>query len=153
MKIFSSKCVYVQIKDILFFSDHDWIPCPSLITDLFINRSSANDLNMFEFVKFDDLGIIDFFKNSEFIIDYNDFKDLSDNEIHDKITADHIQLTYMYKMFNSSSDEKTKSLLAAKIFLHRHYLSSLSDISNFKQGKLEIILPDCIDYPKSENNK
>ncbi|MBR1413437.1 MAG: hypothetical protein IJ574_02055 [Bacilli bacterium] len=144
MKIVTDKEVYVQKNDIAYLNSTDIsIPVSIYLKTFGENGGIINDNNRFEFVKFDDKNEIDFFKNLDWIIDYNEIKDLSIEQLINlgqSLTEDKNNKA---KKFNAMSEEEKEKhmdivddceLLDFKIY-------SLRDIIWYKQGALEFAMP------------
>ena len=75
MKIITDDAVYVQRKDIieLIHLPFNWSEslCEKVFNDLFNN-------DQYTFIEFNDIDAICFFKDFEYIADYNKMNDLSD---------------------------------------------------------------------------
>ena len=79
MKLFHTEkgkeSVYVQMQDIMYLSNETDIPIPATIFEkVFTGVTVVNDNNRFEFIKFDKEHEIKFFKELEFIINYEQYK-------------------------------------------------------------------------------
>ena len=86
MKLFHTEngkeVVYVQIQDIIHLYNNTF-PKPAL--NVLIALSSVNDSNRFDFVRFDEEDEVSFFKDLEFIIDYDKYKDFTDEQLEKEI--------------------------------------------------------------------
>ena len=92
MKIFHKEnnrdVVYVQMQDIMFIENElDDIAIPASIHIKICPKgvTMVDDSNRFDFVKFDKEPEVDFFKTLNFIIDYNDYKDLTDEQFQERL--------------------------------------------------------------------
>ena len=92
MKIFRKEnnrdVVYVQMQDIMFIENElDDIAIPASIHIKICPKgvTMVDDSNRFDFVKFDKEPEVDFFKTLNFIIDYNDYKDLTDEQFQERL--------------------------------------------------------------------
>lgn len=147
MKIITNNAVYVQKKDILYLLKNN-LPLPK---QLFKNEKSIfiiDDANKYDFVKFENPNIINFFRNLDWIIDYNSVKDLSYFkilELGENINQKRNQLTMQ---FNSLSKEDRKSHLDImdECKLLDFKIEGLRDFLWFKQGYLQMNLPENNDY-------
>ncbi len=82
MKIITNDSAYVQKNDISYLNLSD-LPIPaSIFMKVFGNGVTIiNDSNRYDFVKFDEESEIEYFKDLDWMIDYNEVKDLSEDEI------------------------------------------------------------------------
>ena len=76
MKIVTNEAIYVQKNDLVFLNQTD-IPIPASIFMKAFGKGATiiNYNNRFDFVKFEDSKEIEFFKNMDFILDYDLVKD------------------------------------------------------------------------------
>ena len=86
MKLFHTEkgqeVVYVQMQDIMYLEHETEIPIPpSIVKKVFNGVCIVTDENRFDFVKFEEDNDVKFFKQQEFIIDYAQYKDLSDEQL------------------------------------------------------------------------
>ena len=92
MKLFHNEngrtVVYVQMQDIMFISNETEIPMPaSIFHKVFSGITIVNDSNRFDFVRFDEDSEVSFFKDLDFIIDYDEYKDLTDEQLDQRIES------------------------------------------------------------------
>lgn len=151
MKIIMKDCVYVQKNDLVHLWNHEQEILSSVVQKVFGDGVViVNDSNRYEFVKFDDPNEIEYFKKLDWIIDYNAVKDL--NKIGFVILGEEIAL----KMQNLDDKYNEMDEYEREHNLHivddyercMYMLYSLKEILLFKQGKLKMILPDGVEYPK-----
>jgi len=150
MKIFTKNSVYVQKNDIVYLNTYD-LPIPaSIFTKVFgKNITIINDSNRYEFVRFDNQTEIDFFQKMDWIIDYNELKDLNEKDIVD-ITQNIItKINNMITEFNSmqKKDKINNMNMLIQCELLKYKVNSLSDFILFKQGKINMKLPTEVEYP------
>ena len=79
MKIITNDSAYVQKNDIAYLNSSD-LPIPaSIFMKVFGNGVTIiNDSNRYDFVKFDEESEIEYFKGLDWMINYNEVKDLSE---------------------------------------------------------------------------
>ena len=146
MKIFNIendiKKVYVQKKDLIMLIFCTDLPIPISISIDFLKE----DINPMDFVEFTQPDEIDFFKKLDWIIDYKQIRNLSEEEIKEKkqeIIHEMIENATKFnsipanKSYNQSIIQK-QELLDYKI---KHLSNVLSDIQNNKQ----LPIPDVPD--------
>lgn len=73
---------YVQVRDILYLKSLN-IAIPSFVLDK-INKEDIENKSTIDFIKFDDQLAINYFYNQEYIINYDDYKDLTLEQIEEK---------------------------------------------------------------------
>lgn len=86
MKLFHTEngkeTVYVQMEDMMRLNQSS-IPIPVSIFEKVFTPGIiyVNSSNRFNFVKFDEEHEVDFFREIEFILDYDQYKDLTDEQL------------------------------------------------------------------------
>ena len=114
MKIFHTEngkeVVYVQIQDIVELNQSD-MPIPaSIYLNAFNGIVFVDDSNRFNFVRLDEEHEVKFFKKLEFIIDYDEYKDLTDEQLEGKWKQLANKSNEIAKKWNyMSEDEKEKN--------------------------------------------
>ena len=146
MKIFNgdndNKRVYVQIKDLTMLKYAN----TNISNDVFEAIYDANDTNQDEndFVMFDKLEDINFFKSMDFIVDYKVFKDLSIEEIQNQKTIITNEMTNIVNKLDLKDKTNNKTLLD-KYELLKYKLDSINDIILNKSGIKDIPFPLVVD--------
>ena len=153
MKIITDNCVYVQMNDIMFLNQTDLSIPVSIFLKVFNDDVVIiDDRNRYDFVKFDDALEIEFFRNLDFIVDYNSVKDLSEEEIIDmgqKVANKKNSIAKTYNAMTSSIREENIHLVYECERLD-YKMYSLRDILWFRQGRLKFNLPSEIIGEKKE---
>ncbi len=154
MKIVMDQAVYVQKNDIAHLNQSD-LPIPaSIMMKVFGGEVVIiDDRNRYEFIKFEDEKEIEFFRQIDWMVDYNEVKDLSDEEfIKLAQTIAHEKNTIAKKYNAMSMQERRKhSEMVTQCELLDFKIYSLRDVLWMKQGNLKIQLPkEVID---SENDR
>ena len=139
MKIFINDKVYVQIRDLLLpLGDLSSIPMPESVDDktlelLYKNYNSNNDNEFIEFSKPEE---VEFFKACEWIEDYNNFDDMTLEEMEE---------------YKNKLEEAKKSLIVPGIDVSNLFISmslvdihkySVNDIIRHKNGDIIYPLPE-----------
>lgn len=148
MKIITKNAVYVQKKDIAYLR-HTKLPIFwPLSLKIFGNELSLlEEKEEYEFIKFSKQKEIGFFKNLDWIIDYNDIKELTESQLMDLFYKNEIDRKKVEQKLNAMSSlerEKNKNLIMLLAFLN-FKMCSLKDILLFKQGILQIKFPEITD--------
>ena len=146
MKIFTANSVYVQKNDIAYLNQTNLAIPASIFMRVFGN---IDDSNRYDFVEFDAPEEVQFFKGIDWIIDYNEIKDLSEGEIvalGQSIAEDKNSIA---QRFNSMTLEERKENmnLKSQCELLDFKMYSLEDFLLFKQGRLKMKLPGYVDLP------
>ena len=145
MKIIYENCVYVQKNDIGFLNQTD-MPIPgSIYMKVFENNEVTiiDNSNRFEFIKFTKPNEIEYFKNINWMIDYNDVFNLTEDEIIElgnKIAKERNDIAKKYNAMSQEDRKKNYSLIRECELLD-FKMYSLRDIMLHKQGKLSFTIP------------
>ena len=144
MKIVTDNAVYIQNKDIIYLSRIN-VPVPSSLFNQIYNDDIViiDDLNGNGFVKLDKDSEIQFFKSLDWIVDYQNVKDLNIDDfkkLKQKIINEKNQIANQY---NSMSDKERKENIniVNRFDLLEYKLQSLKEILNYKLGQLDIKMP------------
>ena len=153
MKIFHKEnnrtVVYVQMQDLMFIvHDLDDIAIPASIMNYFFSKGFVivNDSNRFDFVKFDKEPEVAFFKNLNFIIDYNDYKDLTDEQFQERfksVVGEYNSLAKKWNKMPETEREKNINLLVS-IQKLEHTIKFIHELYDLKHGNSSMTLPDFI---------
>ena len=153
MKIITNEAVYVQMRDIIFLNLSD-LPIPEfVIMKLFESNNDSvivDGSNRASFIKFDNENEIDYFEELDWIVDYNAVKDLSQDELksyRDRVAEERNTIASWFKLLSEEEQDENYDLID-KCNLLDYKIRSLDDISAFKNGELDIILPPDVEYPK-----
>lgn len=152
MKIFKDNKVYVQKNDIAYLNHTDIAIPASIFTKVFGGGIVIiDDRNRYDFIEFDLPEEVKFFEELDWIVNYDDVKDLEDNEIINLGQNLANEKNTMAKRFNSMSNkEKEANMdLVIKCELMDFKIYSLRDILWFKQGHIKMTLPG----EESQNGK
>lgn len=144
MKIITSEAVYVQKNDIAFLNQTDLAIPASIFLKVFGNGVTIiNDKNRFEFVKFEEESEIQFFKELDWIVDYDLVKDLDESQIIELGKTIAKQKNEIAKKYNAMSITKRQENQSMFYECERleFKMYSLRDILWFKQGQIHFDLP------------
>lgn len=151
MKIITSEAVYVQKNDIGFLNQTDLSIPASIFLKVFGNGITIIDnSNRFEFVKFEEESEIEFFKNLDWIVDYDSVKDLDESQIIELGQAVAQQKNNIATQYNSMTNDEHRENEHMVFECERldFKMYSLRDALWFKQGHLQFDLPEGIDFPE-----
>lgn len=145
MKIIYENCVYVQKNDIGFLNQTDMLIPGSIYMKVFGNSEVTiiNNSNRFEFIEFTKPNEIEYFKNINWMIDYNDVCNLTEDEIIElgnKIAKERNEIARKYNAMSQEDKRKNYSLIRECELLD-FKMYSLRDIMLHKQGKLSFTIP------------
>lgn len=149
MKIFNNENgkekVYVQMNDIMFLMNGTDIPMPAqVISKVFKHVVVVNDSNRFDFVGFDDKEVVEFFGKLDWVIDYNIYIKMSDEELSaeaSKLAAEDNLIVDKYNSLNSN-ERKENSKLIQEHEIKGYKIKFLSEVYGLKHGVKEMLLPD-----------
>lgn len=145
MKIITDNTVYVQKHDLIFLN-HTGLPYPPSIAIKVC--SIVDDKNRYDFVAFDKPEEIEFFKNIDWMIDYNAVKDLSEEEIialGQRIVKERDDIAL--KINSMSYKERKQNInMVSEWKLLKFKMYSLRDFLLFKKGHIKMELPEEVDF-------
>lgn len=144
MKIITDDAAYVQKNDIAYLNQTDLdIPASIYLKACETGTFIVDDSNRYEFIRFNKSDEIQFFKNQDWILDYNQVKDMTEDELIEYGERIITQYNELAETFNALSEQERIQnteldmrcdLLGFKIF-------SLHDFIFYRKGLLEMQLP------------
>ena len=144
MKVIYDNCVYVQKNDMAYLEASD-LPIPaSVFTRVFGNGITIiDDRNRYDFVLFKEKAEIDFFKGLDWMVDYNELKNLSEEEIIKLAENTNEERNEIVATYNSMPVEERQKHgdMVTKCDLLEFKFYSLRDILWMKQGHISINIP------------
>lgn len=150
MKLFHTEngkeVVYVQMQDIMHLNQSD-LPIPaSIYTKVFTGVTIVNDSNRFDFVRFDEEHELKFFRDLEFVIDYDDYKDLTDEQLEEEGQKLAVKANEIAEKWNNMSEEERKqnSNLLQEHENLGYMLNFLSEIYAVKHRKRTMPFPEFV---------
>ncbi len=150
MKIITDSVAYVQKNDIAYLNLTDRAIPASIFMKLFGNGIVIiNDSNRYEFVEFEAPEEIEFFKSIDWMIDYNEVKDLSEEETIELACSIAEEQNSIAQRFNSMTPEERENNMSmvSQCELLDFKIYSLRDVLWFKQGHIKMELPEGVDFP------
>lgn len=151
MKIITENAVYVQKNDIVYLNNIELAIPASIFMKVFGNGIVIiNDSNRYEFVKFEAPEEIEFFKGIDWMIDYNEVKDLSEEEIISLGQSIAEEKNNIAQRFNSMTPEERKENMnmVSQYELLDFKMYSLRDFLWFRQGHIKMKLPKELEQEK-----
>lgn len=164
MKIFNEengvKKVYVQINDIMTLINTDLSIPGSVFEKVFSDFFIVNDSNRMDFVEFDKPNEIKYFESLDWIVDYKEIRDLTEEEIKNKvqdITSKVKRITNRYNSMSENQKYRNHSLVQKHELLD-HKINNLVEVLCVKQGLEQIPFPivpdsDGFSFKGAENSK
>lgn len=157
MKISSNNKIYIQVIDLLWLNTLN-IDMPSIVRKSLFDVSYkliSNSISNSDFIYFDSNEIIKYFNELDWIIDYNEVKDLSiielikySNDIKNRCNSlirKYNKMNYYDKLINSSIKDEI-NYLNIKWFGIRDYIL-------FKIGIIKYKLPEDILPKKNKHSR
>ena len=152
MKIITKNAVYVQKNDLGFLFRTDLVIPAEIFIKAFNNEVTVIDNNnRFDFVKFEKESEIEYFKSLDWIIDYDQVKDLDEKQIIDLGQRVAQEKNNIARIFNAKSEEERRANMHMVDECDRlnFKIYSLRDVLWFKQGNLPMTLPEGVESPAS----
>ena len=158
MKVFANNKVYVQKNDLAYFMrGAEGVSIPSSIVEkVFGQIFIVTDENRYEFIEFSSPKEIEFFRNCDWMIDYNMFDEMTEEEIVNYGCQINTERNNVAAAFNALDDkEKAKQYTQTltKIQLLEFKMASVRDVLWHKQGHLKFDLPKGIDLKTQTQNQ
>ena len=156
MKLFHTEngkeVVYVQMQDIMHLNQSD-LPIPaSIYIKVFTGITIVDDSNRFDFVRFDEEHEVSFFRDLEFVIDYEKYKDLTDEQLKEEGKKLAVKANEIAEKWNNMSEEERKqntNLLQEHKNLG-YMLNFLSEIYAVKHHKKKMPFPEFVKVSKAK---
>lgn len=156
MKLFHTEegkeTVHVQMQDIMYLMSETDRPIPATIVEKVFARGTVivNDANRFDFVGFDEPHVVKFFRDQEFIIDFDQYKGLSDEQLEEEVQKLATRANEIAQKWNGMKPEEREehfSLYSEHKNLD-YMIKFLSEIYAVKHGKRKMPFPDFVSMPE-----
>ena len=147
MKIFNEengvKKVYVQMNDLMTLINTDQSIPSSVFEKVFSDVVIVNDSNRMDFVEFDKPNDIKYFESIDWIVDYKEIRDLSEEEIKNRGKEIASEMNRIAERYNSLSDDQKyhNQSLIQKHELLDYKMKYLAEILWVKQGHKQMPFP------------
>lgn len=155
MKIIANNKIYVQYIDIanlMQMIEGTNIKVPSKVINLvFRDIFICDDSNKYDLMEFEDKEAIDFFKNLDYIINYDEVKDLSFDEYMNMVKETYDKEVSLNEKFQSMSEkeqEENMEKIIKEFSLLEYKMESYKHILWFIEGHIDMKLPEGYSYPK-----
>lgn len=156
MKLFHTEngkeAVYVQMEDIMHLNHSD-MPIPaSIYTKVFTGVIIVDDSNRFDFVRFDEEHEVKFFRELEFIIDYDKYKDLTDEQLEEEGQKLATKANEIAKKWNSMTETERiqNSNLPEEHENLGYMMNFLSEIYAIRHRKRTMPFPEFVQAPTAK---
>ena len=150
MKLFHTEngreTVYVQMQDIMQLNQSDISIPASIYIKVFTGITIVDDSNRFDFVEFNEEHEVKFFKELEFILDYDQYKGLTDEQLEEEGQKIADRANKIAEKWNSMfPEEREKNSNLVQEYENIEYmLNFLSEIYAVKHGKRSMPFPDFV---------
>ena len=144
MKVFKNGKVYVQNEDLILILRSGEL-MPTSVLEKFYGNSPVIIVqdNMEDYVEFEETDQVEFFKRLDWIVDYDEVKNLSTEELeklYDDTKDEMVKIRNKYSDLSQNDDCYEKDSIRFELLGNKLY--SLSKIQYFKARKLELALPN-----------
>ncbi len=145
MKIFNKEngkeVVYVQ-KGELAYLMHSCESIPTaIISDFFSEVVIIDGNNKDEFVRFENPSEIKFFKNEDWIVDYHDLVNLSEDQIIEEGKKAVVKMNEIAVEYNDTEDNELRRKLHNKYDLYEYKFYNIRDFLWVRQGHINYDFP------------
>lgn len=155
MKIITKDCAYVQYRDIAELINALMVTqtqCPqSVLETCYGSAFICDEDNQFDFMGFYNDDAIEFIKKINYIVDYNEVKDLGEeklSEYENSLVTDRNKMIQTYNKMSKQKQDEYNESIQIRTRLVDHKIQSVEQFKSFKAGKLRMDLPEGIEYPK-----
>ncbi len=147
MKLFrmvnGCESVFVQVSDIMYLLKKNDLEIPQSIVDFFKFGTSRNLNNCYMFVEFREKNEVEFFKSIDFIIDYDKYKKLSDEELEKEI----VKITEVCddlrkRRYNITVKCGSFIEICNQTNNNRHILEGIFEVLYIRDGTIKIPIPE-----------
>lgn len=144
MKVFKNGKVYVQNEDLILILRSGEL-MPTSVLEKFYGNGPVIIVqdNMEDYVEFEETDQVEFFKRLDWIVDYDEVKNLSTEELeklYDDTKDEMVKIKNKYSDLSQNDDCYEKDSIRFELLGNKLY--SLSKIQYFKARKLELALPN-----------
>lgn len=144
MKVFKNGKVYVQNEDLILILRSGEL-MPTSVLEKFYGNGPVIIVqdNMEDYVEFEETDQVEFFKRLDWIVDYDEVKNLSTEELeklYDDTKDEMVKIRNKYSDLSQNDDCYEKDSIRYELLGNKLY--SLSKIQYFKARKLELALPN-----------
>ena len=145
MKVFRDGRVYVQLKDLKYLFEYGGYLIPQSVFKKALKRAlDMTDEDKNEFIMFDQPNEIELFREVKYIIDLDQFKDMSDKEISDFLLSSKSKLEVLKAKAEFTNKYFEKIRLKSKYRAEVNRLIGLNDARLYNQGKLDTSIPETV---------
>ena len=160
MKIFHNEkgkdVVYVQMNDILYLIHETDIPVSgSIFTKAFPDFTGMNivtDKNRFDFVRFEDSSDVKFFKKLDFILDFDQYKNLTDAQLEKEIRNLEARAEEIAKKWNkmTKKQRRNKKSLYEEHRNINYIICFLLEVYDVVHGRKTMPFPKFVKIPNRQ---
>ena len=152
MKLFhkenGQETVYVQMQDILYLVHESNVSVPASIFEKVFSVGAVfvTDANRFDFIRFEEEHEVDFFKKLEFVIDYDQYKDFSEEQLIAEVKKLEDKANGIAEKWNDmTSEERRENSELYEEHQNLDYICRfLCEIYFVKHGKRSMPFPDFV---------
>jgi hypothetical protein len=143
MKLFRNNKVYVQMNDVMFAMNHSNAIPAVIVNQIFKDVVIVTNENRMDFVSFDDKVAIDYFRKLDFIVNYDDYKDLSIEELDAKAEIILKKIKDIVDKYNNLSSKKIRENqeLINEYEKLEYVINYLGEIRGIKLGTNHMDIP------------
>ena len=156
MKIITDTAAYVQKGDLYYLDSVEIPKTRSIYLSVFDwGKTRLTKENQYDFYKYDKKEDIEFFKNIDWMVDYDEVKDCSDEELIKLGKAINEERVEIGERFNNMSiKERMKNPdLQLRHRLLAHKIHTLTDFIMYKRGQIDFDLPEDFKIEREINNE
>ena len=149
MKIVTKEAVYVEKYDLAFLNGLDCDIPSQIFLKAFKDQlyPKSNETNNHEFVRYEELSDIEFLRRYDWIVDYNQIRNLSKKKIRELIDGLIAQRNLAAEVYFAMSikEQRKKRHIINEYALFNFKIRSIREAYNIAHGKIHVDLPIDID--------
>ena len=145
MKIITDKAAYVQKNDLYYLDSTEVPKTRSIYLSVFNwGKTRLTKENQFDFYKYEEPEDIEYFKNIDWMVDYDEVKDCSCEELKRLVEAIKDEIENIADRFNNmkQKEKKKNEGLSMRCRLLAYKAHTLNEFIKYKTGKINFELPE-----------
>jgi len=152
MKIFRNEKVYVSLRDIIFAKNYGECMTSAAAFKIKNSNFSATD-----FLCFKDKETVEYFRKTDFIIDYDNYKSLSIEELESKQRTFFVESELIADMYADMSIKTRLKTMENDNLIYEccklnYMIESIEQIKRIKLGDSKVVIPEECDILLSDDH-
>ena len=153
MKIITDTAAYVQKGDLNYLDSLNIQTTYSIYLSVFDwGKTRLTEENQYDFYKYDEKEDIEYFKNVDWMVDYDEVKDCSCEELKRLVEAIKDEIENIADRFNNmkQKEKKKNEGLSMRCRLLAYKAHTLNEFIKYKTGEINFELPEGFEIDRNE---